>query len=60
MKNTKFIACILGVVALFIPVLLGKFTTEYGLAVSGIVLGYFGGNTLITRAAIHSGKPGEP
>lgn len=56
MKSTKFWACMVGVVALLIPCLIGKFTGDYGLAVGSVVVAFMGGNVLNTRAALQNGK----
>lgn len=56
--STKFLATVTGVVGLIGAALLGQFTGELGLSVSGIVGAYITGNTLITRSAISNGTSG--
>jgi hypothetical protein len=56
MKSTKFIACMFGALALVVAAFAGKFTGELGLAVSGMVCSYIGGNSYITGKALANGK----
>jgi hypothetical protein len=56
MKSTKFIACIFGTTALIAAAFAGHFSGELGLAVSGMVCSYIGGNSYITGKALANGK----
>ena len=56
LKHTKLAACILGVVVLFLAAMADKFTGELGLAVSGMVCAFIGGNSFITGKALSNGK----
>lgn len=58
-RQTKFIAAMTGLLGLLVTAFTGKFTGELGLYISGIVATYVTGDTLITRAAIQSGKETE-
>lgn len=55
-KSTKFIISMYGISILGLAAFTGNFSGDLGLAVSGIVFAYCGGNTLVTRAALASGK----
>ena len=56
LKHTKLLACVLGVLCLTIAAFAGKFTGELGLAVSGMVCAFIGGNSFITGKALSNGK----
>jgi hypothetical protein len=55
MKNTKFIAAMVGCVMLVGAALLGKFTGDLGLYVSGMVISFITGNAFITGRALSNG-----
>lgn len=55
--GTKFWAVVLAVLALTVVALVGRFTGELGLSISGIVCTFIGGNAVITRAAIQAKAP---
>jgi hypothetical protein len=55
-RHTKFVAAIYGLTILAVTALVGKFTGELGLYVSGIVGAYTAGNSYITGKALANGK----
>ena len=59
MKQTKFWAAMVGSVLLVGAALLGRFSGELGLYVSGMIVAFITGNSFITGRALASGKP-EP
>ena len=56
MKNRKFIACLLGCAIITWVTLAGKMTGDVAVALSVVIGGFYSGDTLITRAALYSGK----
>jgi uncharacterized membrane protein YjjB (DUF3815 family) len=55
-KNTKFIALILGLIATVLITLAGKMTGEVATLLGSLVIGFYGGNVINTRAALSNGK----
>jgi hypothetical protein len=56
MTSTKFVLSLVGITGLMLSALLGKFTGELGLYVTGIIGAYVTGNTMITKASLSNGK----
>lgn len=56
MKHTKFVACLVGLIATVIVTVAGKMDANFTIALSVIVGGFYGSNTLNTRAALANGK----
>ena len=55
-RNTKFIATMVGTLGLLGCAVAGRFTGELGAWVATIVCAYCGANAVITRAALVNGK----
>lgn len=56
MKSTKFIACVLGTVAIVWLSLAGKMDGNVALSLSVVIGGYYGGNSYINGKALANGK----
>jgi hypothetical protein len=58
--GTKFWACVLGLLILFVTALAGKFSGELASAVVALVGIFAGANSFNTAKALQSGKVVEP
>lgn len=59
MKHTKLIVCLVGIVAATVVTLCGKLDANFTIVLSITVGGFYGANTLNTRAALANGKEGH-
>lgn len=56
MNNTKFVACVMGVIATLWLAIIGKMDGNVTLCLTTVIGGYYGANAVITRKALENGK----
>jgi hypothetical protein len=56
MKQTKFIACVLGIAVTVVTALTGKMSGDVTTALAIVIGGYYTGNSYVTGKALSNGK----